>query len=175
MSTERFRENAVRLAQRRKPYELVGSSLNDLPAYRDYSMKGRTYRYFKGKVQYPFGFGMSYSSFDYSWAGKPAIVKDSIAFSINIKNTGNYNADEVVQVYVHYPEAADMPVKELKAFKRVSLDQKNESTVFFSIPLTELQKWDMQKNEWKLNKGRYAIVAGSNSADERLISYIVLQ
>ena len=150
-------------------------SFNDLPSYRDYSMKGRTYRYFKGKVQYPFGFGMSYSSFDYSWINKPAVVKDSIVFSVKIKNTGSYDADEVMQVYVHYPDAADMPVKELKAFKRLSLNKGDESIAAFSIPLTELQKWNMQKNEWELSKANYTIVAGSNSADERLTSVISLQ
>lgn len=144
------------------------NSFSDLPAYESYAMKGRTYRYFSGQVQYPFGFGLSYSKFDYEWLSKPALVKDSILFSIKINNAGDYDADEVVQAYIHYPEADDMPVKELKAFKRVSIKSKKSATVSFSIPLAELQKWDDTTHAWKLFGGNYSLVIGSNANDERL-------
>jgi len=150
------------------------NSFSDLPAYADYSMKGRTYRYFTGKVQYPFGFGMSYTSFDYTWIKQPVVQKDSISFSAKIKNTGSYNGDEVVQVYVSYPEQPGMPVKELKAFRRVSLNTSGETAIEFSIPLSELQKWDPKTHRWKINKGGYKIVVGSNAADERLAATIRL-
>lgn len=144
------------------------TSFNDLPAYENYAMKGRTYRYFSGKVQYPFGFGLSYSNFNYEWLSKPSLRKDSILFSIKINNTGDYDADEVAQAYIHYPAADDMPVKELKAFKRVSIKSKKSAAVSFSIPFAELQKWDDATHAWKLFDGNYSLVIGSNANDERL-------
>jgi beta-glucosidase len=150
------------------------NSFDDLPDYADYSMKGRTYRYFNGKTQFPFGFGMSYTSFDYAWIKQPSVSKDSVMFSIKLKNTGKYNGDEVAQVYIHYPSIPGMPVKELKAFKRITLTVNEESNALFAIPLNELQKWDLQKHEWKKNAGMYKIVIGSNAADERLSATIKL-
>jgi beta-glucosidase len=147
-------------------------SVDQLPAYNNYAMQGRTYRYFNGEVEYPFGFGMSYTKFDYAWSQKPIIKHDSITFSINIKNTGNYNGDEVAQVYVHYPRIEGMPIKELKAFKRIPLKINEEKVTSFSIALSELKKWDDAKHTWKLYDGDYTITAGSNSADERLTAVI---
>ena len=95
--------------------------LSDLPDYSNYSMKGRTYRYFNGAVQYPFGFGLSYSSFQYDWAKKPKAQyssADKIDISVAIKNTGSMQAAEVVQAYIEYPDLEGMPLKELKAFKK---------------------------------------------------------
>ena len=144
------------------------TSVNELPAYNNYAMKGRTYRYFSGAVEYPFGFGMSYTKFDYDWINKPLINNDTISFSIKIKNTGNYDGDEVAQVYIHYPRIEGMPIEELKAFKRVSLKQNEGNTVSFSIPLSELKKWNDAKSAWKLYNGDYKIIIGSNAADEKL-------
>jgi beta-glucosidase len=151
------------------------AGVDELPAYTNYAMKGRTYRYFNGKVEYPFGFGMSYTKFDYAWINKPTVTKDSISFSIKIKNTGNYDGDEVAQIYIHYPQMEGMPVEELKAFKRVSLKINEEGVASFSIPLSELKKWDDTKSDWKLYSGNYKISAGSNSADERLVSTLNIQ
>lgn len=151
------------------------NSLNDLPAYNNYAMKGRTYRYFAGEPQYPFGFGLSYTKFDYSWVNKPAINNDSIFFSINIKNTGNYNGDEVAQVYIEFPALPQMPLKELKVFKKLSLKINESREIAFSIPIDELKKWDLILNDWKLYKGEYNIFIGSNSSDQRLKSKLLLK
>jgi hypothetical protein len=131
-------------------------------------MAGRTYRYFTGKVQYPFGFGMSYTNFAYEWAKQPVIINDNIEFSLKVKNTGNFDGDEVVQVYIQYPPLPGMPVKELKSFKRLPVNKNGEAQAAFSIPLTELQKWDLQKHGWQLYNGNYKIIVGGNSADEKL-------
>ncbi|MES1220116.1 MAG: glycoside hydrolase family 3 C-terminal domain-containing protein, partial [Bacteroidota bacterium] len=144
------------------------NSFNDLPAYNDYSMKGRTYRYFSGHVQYPFGFGMSYTSFKYDWIKKPVSNKDTVSFSVKVGNTGNYNGDEVVQVYVQYPPADGMPVKELKAFKRLSITKNKNGVAEFRIPVSDLQKWDMENHKWKLYPGDYIFTAGSSSMDGKL-------
>jgi len=147
-------------------------SFDELPDYKSYSMKGRTYRYFDGKVQYPFGFGLSYSSFDYAWKQQPVVEKDKINFSVKIKNTGKMDADEVVQVYIHYPQQEGMPLKELKSFSRISLQPNKDGIANFSIPLSELKKWD--NDGWKLFSGEYKLVVGSNSADEKLAAVIKL-
>ena len=144
------------------------NSFDDLPSYTDYSMKGRTYRYFDGKVQYPFGFGLSYTKFDYAWIKKPVVEKSNISFSIKVNNSGNYNGDEVVQVYVQYPNEPGMPKKELKAFKRLQINKNGEAIATFKISLTELQKWDAGSNAWKLFADDYKIIVGSNADDERL-------
>lgn len=146
-------------------------SLNDLPPYESYATKGRTYRYFNGAVQYPFGYGLSYSSFAYRWMKQPNVIrssKDSIAFSIVIKNNGKMNADEVAQVYIQFPSLERMPIKELKAFRRLHVIRDKEIIVKFMIPVNELQKWDLQQNNWKIYPGEYKILIGSSSQDIRL-------
>ncbi|RFZ83043.1 glycosyl hydrolase [Mucilaginibacter terrenus] len=147
-------------------------SVNDLPAYQSYSMKGRTYRYFDGPVQYPFGFGLSYTTFAYEMAQRPKTqytAKDSITFTVKVSNNGSMNADEVVQAYVKYPAIDRMPVKELKGFKRVSIDKGDSQTVNITIPVKELQKWDLAKHQWKLYPGEYQLVIGGSSADEKVV------
>jgi len=149
------------------------NSVKDLPEYTSYSMKGRTYRYFGGAVQYPFGFGLSYTSFNYEATATPAkqyAAKDTISVTVKVKNTGNMDADEVVQAYIKYPAIDRMPVKELKGFKRVSVSKGKEKLVTIKIPVKELQKWDIQKHGWKLYPGDYKLIMGGNSADEKLSS-----
>lgn len=150
-------------------------SFADVPAYDNYAMRGRTYRYFTGKVQYPFGYGLSYTSFSYEWQKMPGsirTIKDSISFSIKVKNTGSMDGDEVVQVYVEYPSIDRMPVKELKAFKRVHVTAGGETVVQISIPAADLQKWDLATRSWKLYPGSYTLFAGGNSADKKIVATI---
>jgi beta-glucosidase len=150
------------------------NAFSDLPAYNDYAMKGRTYRYYSGKVQYPFGFGLSYTTFSYAWQTQPGNItslNDTIRFSVKIKNTGNYNGDEVAQVYVHYPAVDRMPVEELKAFKKIHVDKNNEAVAEFKIPVSELKKWDIDKHAWKLYNGNYTFAIGSSSADKNCLQW----
>lgn len=149
-------------------------SLNDLPPYDSYATAGRTYRYFGGAVQYPFGFGLSYSSFAYTWSREPQKTEGnkSIEFSVTVENTGAMQADEVVQVYVQYPSLERMPLKELKGFKRITLSKSGRRTVKFSIPVTELQKWDARRGGWMVYPGEYRLLVGSSSGDIRLNSLI---
>jgi beta-glucosidase len=146
-------------------------NFSDLPDYADYSMQGRTYRYFKGKVQYPFGFGLSYTSFQYAWDSKPLEdmgKKDKIDLRVVVKNMGDFDGDEIVQAYVEYPNGERMPLRELKAFKRIRLAKGKEKIISLQIPVAELQKWDMKERKWKLYEGEYRIVLGSHSLDRRL-------
>ncbi|MGZ3755982.1 MAG: glycoside hydrolase family 3 N-terminal domain-containing protein [Mucilaginibacter sp.] len=146
-------------------------SITDLPAFNNYSMQGRTYRYFNGPVQYPFGFGLSYSTFSYAWGQQPAnayAAKDSIGFSVKVTNTGRMDADEVVQAYIQYPQMDRMPLKELKAFKRVGIKKDGQELVQLSIAVDDLKKWDLQKHTWTLYNGQYKLVVGSNADDKKL-------
>lgn len=143
-------------------------SLSDLPDYKDYSVKGRTYRYFTGKAAYPFGFGLSYTTFAYDWnqAPKKAYAgKDTIRVTVNVENTGEYDGDEVLQAYIQYPNMERMPLKELRAFQRVSISKGGQATVDLSIPVSELQKWDLSAHKWKLYKGQYTLNIGKSSED----------
>jgi beta-glucosidase len=144
------------------------NNFSDLPPYSSYALKGRTYRYYEGKVQYPFGFGLSYSSFAYNWKSKPALSgkqKDTVSFAVTVTNTGNMDADEAVQVYVQYPPAGRMPVKELKAFKKIFIPKGKAQIVRFEIPLAELRKWDLDTKNWKLYPGSYTFIAAQHSGD----------
>jgi len=150
-------------------------SFADVPPYDSYAMKGRTYRYFNGNVQYPFGYGLSYTSFAYEWQKMPAAIrsaKDTVSCSVKVKNTGSMDGDEVVQVYVEYPAVERMPLKELKAFKRVHIPAGGETVVQLNIPAADLQKWDLATGTWKLYPGNYTIFAGGNSNDKKVTATI---
>ncbi|MFT3827983.1 MAG: glycoside hydrolase family 3 C-terminal domain-containing protein [Chitinophagaceae bacterium] len=150
-------------------------SLQDLPSYDNYSMQGRTYRYFNGQVQYPFGFGLSYTTFQYNWQQQPAAIRneqDTVRFIVNITNTGKMDGDEVAQAYIRYPDGERMPLKELKSFRRVHLAKGTKQSVKMNIPVAELRKWDLQANQWKLYPGEYKILVGSSSQDIKLTATI---
>jgi len=143
-------------------------SFSDLPPYDDYSLKGRTYRYFDGEVAYPFGFGLSYTTFSYAWSRQPRssyALRDTIHLAVEVQNTGSYDGDEVVQAYIRYPGLERMPLKELKAFKRVHIAKGGRQTVTLHIPVSGLQKWDLAAHRWKLYKGQYTVAVGKSSAD----------
>ncbi len=153
-------------------------SVNDLPDYSDYNMKGRTYRYFSGLVEYPFGYGLSYTTFDYVWKQMPKniyVKSDTLTCSITLNNRAAMDGDEIVQAYIQYPDMERMPLKELKYFKRVSVKTNNSSIVDISIPLTDIQKWDLRKHAWMLDPGQYKIFVGGSSADERLIGHFIVK
>ncbi|MDB4901580.1 MAG: beta-glucosidase [Mucilaginibacter sp.] len=146
-------------------------AIDNVPDYKDYSMKGRTYRYYDGPVQYPFGFGLSYTSFEYNLNDKLKSKykkTDTLTVNLQVKNTGIMDGDEVVQAYIEYPKIDRMPVKELKSFKRVSVTKGNAQSVTLKIPVMELQKWDLATHKWKIYSGDYKLVLGENSRDEKL-------
>ncbi|HVY75713.1 MAG TPA: glycoside hydrolase family 3 C-terminal domain-containing protein [Puia sp.] len=112
-------------------------SFDQLPAYTDYSMKGRTYRYMSSEPLYPFGFGLSYTRFTYSDLrfSKPAIKKgESGTVSAKVENSGKTDGDEMVQLYITHEEAgSDQPLYALKGFKRVHLAAGSSQTVSFDL------------------------------------------
>ena len=133
------------------------SSTSELPDFKDYNMSsgnGFTYRYYKGKALYPFGHGLSYTKFKYSKLKVNKIrltEKEKFKISFTIKNIGNYNGDEVVQVYIKDLNSKfQMPIKQLRNFERISLNKKDEKIIEFEfIPIKDLHITTQQnKNIW---------------------------
>jgi beta-glucosidase len=143
----------------------------DLPPFDSYSMAGRTYRYFAGKAQFPFGFGMSYTRFEYAWEAKPHAVygeNDVIRCSFMVKNVGGMDGEEVAQVYVKYPDGRGLPLRELRYFSRLTAAIGQQVKVEVAIPVQRLAKWDNEAGKLLVPKGDYFIYAGSNSQDEAI-------
>ncbi|MFT3680139.1 MAG: glycoside hydrolase family 3 C-terminal domain-containing protein [Ferruginibacter sp.] len=144
-------------------------SLDDLPPFEDYDMKGRTYRYFTGTPLYPFGYGLSYSTFKYqkiSLAANRVKQNDSVTVNITIKNNSAVDGDEVVQLYA----AADRirqfrPIKTLVGFKRVFLKANETRTVMVRIDVNSLRQFSVEKNDYEVYKGIYSLRAGGSSSD----------
>lgn len=112
------------------------SSVNDLPPFTEYSMAGRTYRYFQGTPEYPFGFGLSYSTFRYSNLIAPERVSPNrgVEVRIDVENTGRMDGEEVVQLYVTDVEASvPVPLRSLQGFKRIFLRHGEKKTVTFPL------------------------------------------
>ena len=115
-------------------------SASQLPPFTDYSMKGRTYRFFEGEPLYPFGYGLSYSTFTYRNLSLPGQVKagDSVNVSVEVENTGKLAGEEVVELYVKTPGGAPAPLRSLEAFTRVSLAAGEKKIVRFTLPARQL-------------------------------------
>lgn len=113
-------------------------SVADLPDFEDYSMRNRTYRYFEGKPVYPFGYGLSYTSFEYSAMSAEPLADGSLKVAVDVRNTGAVDGDEVVQVYVTNKREFTVPIRSLKAFKRISMKSGEIRRVEFVIPASEL-------------------------------------
>ena len=138
-------------------------NVGQLPDFQDYSMKGRTYRYFEGTPLFPFGYGLSYTTFAY---GK-AEVKDGCLL-VPVTNTGSMDGDEVVQLYLNRPDDTDGPRKTLRAFKRVHIPA--GTTRMVSLPLTEetFNWWDPATNTVHPLAGSYKLLYGGSSDDRAL-------
>lgn len=148
-------------------------SLETLPDYRNYAMKDRTYRYYAGKLQFPFGYGLSYSKFEYAWDKRPAekySAKDTLFFSLILKNEGEYDGSELVQAYISYPSIPRMPVKELKSFKKVFIQKGSEKVISLAIPVEDLRKWNLEDHRWEIYKGEYSLIIGQN-ANDKILNY----
>ncbi len=118
---------------------------SDLPGFSDYSMNGRTYRYFNGEALYPFGYGLSYTSFSYSNMTVPLQLEkgNNAKFAATVKNTGAKDGEEVVQLYLQYPGIKNKaPLKALKGFRRIALKAGESKTVAFTLTPEDLSLVD---------------------------------
>ena len=139
------------------------NSLDELPAFDDYSVKNRTYQYIEGKPLYEFGYGLSYTNFKYK---KKSITQsnDTVDITFNLSNVGKYDGDEVAQVYVRYPETGTyMPLKQLKGFSRVHLKKGKSADITISIPKKELRYWDEKTRQFVTPTGEYVFQVGGSS------------
>lgn len=140
-------------------------SESDLPSILDYDIikSDRTYQYFKGSPLYPFGHGLSYTSFRYG-----GLHKTADGYAVKVTNTGARTGDEVVQLYAHQRVSRDkQPLKQLEAFQRVTLKPGETKTVELRLAKKDLAHWDVTRSKWVVERGTYDILAGSSSADIR--------
>ena len=138
-------------------------NVEQLPDFLDYTMKGRTYRYFEGAPLYPFGYGLSYTTFTF---GKPSYRKGKVV--VNVKNTGKCEGTEVVQVYVRNPKDTEGPLKTLRGFQRIHLKAGESKTVEINMPRERFELWDTATNTMRVVPGAYEVMVGNSSANEAL-------
>ncbi len=153
-------------------------SVEQLPPFTDYVMKNRTYKYFTGDPLYPFGYGLSYTTFEYSdlLLSEKVSQNDSVKVSFKLKNTGNYAGAEVAQVYVRDMEAfVERPLKALKGFEKVLLEPGHSQTVNLSLSPEALAYYDSDAGEWRTAPGEFEILVGSSSNDIRLQGIVTLK
>ena len=148
-------------------------NITDLPHMMDYDIThGRTYMYFKEKPLYPFGYGLSYTRFNYSGTTlNDRFIErgDTLRVCFNLKNSGDMDGDEVVQLYVSARKHTDKdPIKQLKAFQRISLRKGETKKVELTVPYTELQIWDEKQNRFILSDKEMTLEIGASSSDIRL-------
>lgn len=146
-------------------------SVNDLPAFDDYNTQGRTYRYFNGKPLFPFGYGLSYTKFEYSGlqlSSREISADGSVQVNVTIKNTGSCDGDEAPQLYVtNVSSKENQPIRSLKGFTRIHLNKGGSKTVTFTLKASDLKYYSEKKNDFVVEPGQYDVQVGASSADIR--------
>ena len=143
-------------------------STDELPDFLDYTMKNRTYRYYTGEALFPFGYGLSYTTFDIS---KPVYKNNNV--QVSVKNTGSSTGSETVQVYIRNLADKEGPLKTLRAYQQVTLTPGQSKTISIPLPRKSFELWDTKTNTMRVVPGRYEIMVGSSSADSDLKKIIV--
>lgn len=147
-------------------------SIDQLPGFEDYSMKGRTYRYMTQEPLYPFGYGLSYTSFKFSniSLSKPSTkVGETVDLHVKLKNTGVVDGEEVIQVYVKNKADVNGPIKSLRAFKRVSVKKNETADVCISLMSKAFESYYDDSQHMEVRPGEYLIYVGSSSRESDLI------
>ncbi|MCK4745825.1 MAG: glycoside hydrolase family 3 C-terminal domain-containing protein, partial [Bacteroidales bacterium] len=145
-------------------------SVDQVPDYEDYSMVERTYRYTTSKPLYPFGFGLSYTDFRFNdlYLDKEEISADeSLTVSIEVRNSGDFDADEVVQLYISCPDPnSNQPLWSLKNFERISLNEGSRTTVSFKLDRDDFEQFN-EEGKTEILPGMYTVYVGNGSPGER--------
>ena len=160
----------------RLPHTVYASEAQ-VPPVDEYDItKGFTYMYVNGSPLFPFGHGLSYTTFKYSGLKLSADkikTGGQVNISVDVKNTGKRAGDEVVQLYVHQEKSSvKVPAKELRGFQRVGLQPGEKQTVTFTLPAAKLAIWDETAHGFVVEPGAFDVMAGASSADIRLKSKI---
>ena len=146
--------------------------ISQIPAFEEYDMKGKTYRYFSGKPLYEFGYGLSYTTFEYSVKNIPdeIITGEDIKLSVNVKNTGSMDGDEVVQLYVSLPDSKlKKPIRSLQGFKRIYLKKGETQTVEFILKPAQFAARN-DENKAVVEPGDVLLSIGGKQPDEKSIA-----
>ena len=146
-------------------------NMSQLPDFEDYNMTGRTSRYMTQQPLFPFGYGLSYTTFEYgnlSLAKEQIKVGEPLKLTVNVTNNGQRDGEEVVQVYLKKQDDAEGPGKTLRAFKRVRIPAGKSVEVAFDLNGKELEWWDAQSNTMRVCAGRYDVMVGKSSQDRDL-------
>lgn len=145
----------------------------ELPNMLDYDIRnGRTYMYYEGEPLYPFGHGLSYTTFEYSGL-KVRKSDDGVKVSFDLKNTGERDGEEVVQVYVKF--AGDDAAKRLRGFDRVAVPAGQKTKVEVLIPEEDMKLWDLDSRSFLTPSGESVFMVGASSEDIRLSEKVVLK
>lgn len=145
-------------------------SIDQLPDFKNYDMEGRTYRYFEGEPLYPFGYGLSYTNFMYS---KPVVSEnlktgDEVCISVDVRNTGKKDGDEVVQLYISNKTSAYAPIRSLKGIRRISIKAGEQKSVSFTLKPTDFSVINSDAKE-VVEPGMYEITLGGVSSGKNVI------
>lgn len=146
-------------------------SITDIPAFDNYNMDGKTYRYVTKPVLYPFGFGLSYTQFAYNNLRINSSVltpKQNLNVSLTVSNTGKYDGDEVVQLYIKQ-QGSQYPLKELKGFQRIHLKRGEKRIVNFQLKYKDIQHYVEAKDDLATVKGKVELMIGPSSAKASLV------
>jgi beta-glucosidase len=146
------------------------TSIEQLPPILDYNIRnGRTYLYSRNAPLFPFGYGLTYTSFKYSSLKtdqKSLSGNDIVNITFDIQNTGNYDSDEVAQLYVSYQDSKiDRPAKELKGFTRVFIKKGETRNVAIALKASDLMYWDSSNHKWAMEPGKVILGIGTSSED----------
>ena len=143
-------------------------STDELPDFLDYTMKNRTYRYYTGEALFPFGYGLSYTTFE---IGQPAYQNNKV--QVSVKNSGNKAGLETVQVYIRNPKDPNGPLKSLRAYQQVQLNPGESKTLSIDLPRQSFEGWDEQTNTMRVVASKYELMVGNSSADKDLKKILV--
>ena len=144
-------------------------NVSDLPDFEDYSMENRTYRYFKGEPLYPFGFGLSYTTFQYDKLELPDVYQSNtdLKVQVNVTNSGKLDGEEVVQLYLSHKNAGfRTPILALKGFQRIHLKAGETKTVSFSLGAKDLMEIDSNGKQLPMQGDVEISVGGSQPSDK---------
>ena len=155
-------------------------SVDQLPPMMDYNIRdGRTYMYFKGEPLYPFGFGLSYTTFKYSnlKTSSPQVAKDgTVTVSVDVTNAGTVAGDAVAQLYVkHLQSKAERPREELKGFQRVTIQPGETKTVQIPLKASSLAWWNEKAHEFQVEAEPVRLMVGNSSSDIQLDTTVRVQ